>query len=86
MKRATGKVTKKQTLVLVGSQEEKMVDSGTESNEKQNQPNTGVYPGTVLLKANPGLSLRVLAGESNRLVMVLSRKGNQKQTLVLVGS
>ena len=43
------------------------------------------YPGTVLQKANPGLSLRVLAGKSNFLVVVLSRKGNQKQTLELVG-
>ena len=61
------------------------VDPGTVSNEnqnkKQNQPNTGFfYPGTVLQKANPGLSLRVLAGKSNFLILVLSRKGNQKQT------
>ena len=44
------------------------VDPGTVSNEKQvqkNQPSTGLYPGTVLEKANPGLSLRMLAGKSN---------------------
>ena len=42
------------------------------------QPNTGFYPGTVLQKTNLGLSLRVLAGKSNLLVLVLSRKGNKK--------
>ena len=55
------------------------VDPGTVSNEKQkqkNQPSTGFYPGTVLQKANPGLSLRVLAGKSNLQVLVLPRKGN----------
>ena len=55
------------------------VDPGTVSNEKQkqkNQPSTGFYPGTVLQNANPGLSLRVLAGKSNLQVLVLPRKGN----------
>ena len=60
--------------------------SNENQNKKQNQPNTVFfYPGTVLQKANSGLSLRVLAGKSNFLVLVLPRKGNQKQTLVLVG-
>ena len=45
-------------------------------NKKKNQPSTGFYPGTVLQKANPGLSLRVLAGKSNLKVLVLPRKGN----------
>ena len=66
------------------------VDPGTVSNEKQKSKINLILvfnTGTVLQKANSGLSLRVLAGKKQPpSTGVLSRKGNQKQTRVLVVS